>query len=137
MGLTVVIVEDHRLHARLLEKAISTRLPGSRIETFADGGVALARLQDPQAPVPDLLVFDLDLPGCSGHALLTACARDERLAVVPAAIVTASDAPGDRERSLALGARLHLAKPVDGDGFTELAERLAELIRPVPAGRPI
>jgi CheY-like chemotaxis protein len=133
MGVNVVIVEDHRLHARLLEKALASRLPGSRIEVFADGGVALARLEDPHAAVPGLMVFDLDLPGRTGHELLQACARDARIAGVPAVVVTASDSAGDRERSLALGARLHLTKPVDGDGFVQLAGQLAELIDAVPA----
>jgi CheY-like chemotaxis protein len=135
MGKCVVIVEDHRLHALLLQKALSARLPGGALELFADGAVALVRLRRVAAPVPDLLVFDLDLPGCTGHELLQACAREQHLAGVPAVIVTASEVAADRERSLALGARGHIVKPVDADGYTRLAGQLADLIGVAPARR--
>jgi CheY-like chemotaxis protein len=133
MRALVVIVEDHRLHARLLGKALAVRLPDCAIEVFADGQVAMRRLLDGGHPVPHLMVFDLDVPGRSGHDLLVECARSPRLARVPAVVVTASSADADRERSLALGARAHLTKPVDGEGFTRLAERLAALIQAAPA----
>jgi CheY-like chemotaxis protein len=126
----VVIVEDHPLHARLLRRAIADRLPGCRVEVFADGAAAFRRLLDRGAPVPDLLVLDLEVPGRSGHELLADRAEDERLREVPAVIVTSSSADADRERSLALGATVHLLKPADADGFGELADGLAALLRP-------
>jgi CheY-like chemotaxis protein len=127
-GPLVMIVEDHELHARLLRRALAERLPGCVVEIVGDGAQAARRLARADGRVPDLLVFDLALPGASGHELLSACAGDSRLAHVPAAVVTSSDSPDDRDRSIALGARLHLAKPLDLDGFDELADRLAGLM---------
>ena len=124
----IVVVEDHPLHGRLLRRALERELSGRPVELIPDGAVAAERLFDPDQPVPALLVLDLDVPGRSGHELLAACADDERLAVVPAAVVTSSSAPADRERSLALGATLHVSKPEDGAGFAHLADRLASLI---------
>jgi CheY-like chemotaxis protein len=135
MGKCVVIVEDHRLHALLLQKALAARITECALEHFADGALALARLRSAAAPIPDLLVCDLDLPGCTGHELLAACARDDRLADVPAVIVTASEVAADRERSLALGARAHFVKPVDADGYARLAGQLVDVIGVAPAGR--
>ncbi len=125
---TIVVVEDHALHARLLRHALELRLSGWSVELFDDGLVASHRLLDPALPPPGLLVLDLDLPGRTGHELLCDRARDARLAAVPAAIVTSSEQPADRERSLALGADLHLEKPRDVDGFQALAGRLAALV---------
>jgi len=124
----VVVVEDHPLQGRLLRQALSARLPGCTIELFDDGLAASRRLADPAGAAPDLLVLDLAVPGRSGHELLGERARDERLAGVPAVVVTSSIADADRERSLALGADLHLHKPVDAEGFSRLADRLASLI---------
>jgi len=124
----VLVVEDHALHGRLLRQVLKRSLPACEVEQFADGSTAARRLRDPSRPVPALLVLDLDVPGRSGHELLTDRARDQRLAAVPAVIVTSSRAAGDRERSLALGASLHLEKPTDADGFLLLADRLAALL---------
>lgn len=122
------MVEDHPLQGRLLRVALEARLDGRSVEVIADGAVAAARLRDPALPAPALLVLDLDVPGRGGHELLADRARDPRLAAVPAAIVTSSRARADRERSLALGASLHVGKPDDRDGFAELADQLAALI---------
>jgi two-component system, cell cycle response regulator DivK len=127
-GPLVVIVEDHELHARLLRRALTERLPSCEVEIVGDGAQAMRRLARAADRVPDLLVFDLALPGATGHELLSACAGDARLAGVPAAVVTSSESEDDRDRSLELGARLHLAKPLDLDGFEELADRLVRLM---------
>ena len=124
----VVLVEDHPLQGRLLRNALTARLPGCTIELFDDGVAASRRLADPAAAVPDLLVLDLAVPGRSGHELLDERAHDPRLAAVPAAVVTSSETAADRDRSLALGADLHVHKPVDADGYARLADRLASLI---------
>jgi two-component system response regulator TctD len=124
----VVLVEDHPLHARVLRRALAGRLPGGRVELFDDGKVAFARLKD-GARTPDLLVLDLDVPGCTGHELLAGCAKDERLREIQSVVVTSSRAVADRERSLELGAAMHLPKPVDAAGFLQLADGLAALVR--------
>ena len=126
-GPLVLVVEDHPLHARVLRQALSVRLPGGRVELFDDGKHAFRRLKD-GAPTPDLLVLDLEVPGCSGHELLAGCARDERLREIPSVVVTSSTAATDRERSLELGAALHLPKPVDAAGVMQLADGLAALV---------
>jgi CheY-like chemotaxis protein len=124
----IVVVEDHPLHGRLMRHALQRRLDGRPIELIPDGALAARRLLDPEQPLPALLVLDLDLPGRDGHALLDDRRGDARLSSVPTVVVTSSAAPADRERSLALGADLHVSKPEDGDGFAALAGRLVELI---------
>jgi CheY-like chemotaxis protein len=124
----IVVVEDHPLHGRLLRRALERQVDGRPVEVIPDGAVAAQRLRDPEQPLPALLVLDLDLPGRDGHALLADRQADARLAAVPAVVVTSSAAPADRERSMALGASLHVSKPEDGDGFTALVKRLVALI---------
>jgi CheY-like chemotaxis protein len=125
-GPIVLLVEDHPLHARVLRSALAARLPGGRVELFADGTAACRRLID--GAVPDLLVLDLDLPGRSGHELLALCAAGGRLSSMQTVVVTGSASAADRERSLELGAAMHLPKPVDAAGFMQLADGLAALV---------
>jgi CheY-like chemotaxis protein len=127
-GPIAVLVEDHPLHARVLRQALAGRLPGGRVELFADGTTACRRLLDGTEAVPDLLVLDLDLPGHSGRELLAQCASTARLREMQTVVVTASTDAADRERSLALGAAMHLPKPVDAAGFMQLADGLAALV---------
>jgi CheY-like chemotaxis protein len=129
---SVVLVEDHPLHARVLRRALAARLPSGRIELFADGTAAYRRLKD--GAVPDLLVLDLDLPGRSGHELLALCVSDDRLRAMQTVVVTASTKVTDRARSLELGAAIHLPKPVDAAGFMQLADGLAALVSPSRSG---
>ena len=123
---SVVLVEDHPLHARVLRRALKARLPGGQVELFADGVAACRRLMEGE--VPDLLVLDLDLPGRSGHELLDQCAGAARLRGMQTVVVTSSTDADDRERSLELGAAMHLPKPVDAAGFIQLADGLAALV---------
>jgi two-component system, chemotaxis family, response regulator Rcp1 len=125
---SVVLVEDHPLHARVLRRALKTRLPAGNVELFADGTTACRRLMDGEADVPDLLVLDLDLPGRSGHELLEQCASAATLREMQTVVVTSSTDPDDRARSLELGAAMHLPKPVDAAGFMQLADGLAALV---------
>lgn len=123
---SVVLVEDHPLHARVLRRALAARLPGGTIELFADGTAACRRLMN--EAVPDLLVLDLDLPGHSGHEVLSMCVSEERLRAMQTVVVTSSTNAADRARSLDLGATMHLPKPVDAAGFMQLADGLAALV---------
>jgi CheY-like chemotaxis protein len=90
-------------------------------------------LADAAAPRPDLLVFDLRIQGRSGHELLVDRARQLRLRTVPVAVVTSSTDDTERERSLGLGASMHVRKPLNAEGFSRLADMLAALVEPPAA----
>jgi len=134
-GLSVVVVEDHPLQGSLLRQALARRMPACQVELFLDGLAAFRRLMNLECPVPSLLVLDLDLPGRTGHELLADRRDDERLAALPAVVLTSSTDVADRDRSLELGATLHLLKPVDAQGFISLADRLAALLGAVRSTR--
>lgn len=131
---SVVLVEDHPLHARVLRRALAARLPGGRIEVFADGTAACRRLMDDASAVPDLLILDLDLPGRTGHELLAQCVAEGRLSAMHTVVVTSSTSAADRARSLELGAAMHLPKPVDAAAFMQLADGLSALVSPSRSG---
>jgi CheY-like chemotaxis protein len=79
---------------------------------------------------PDVLLCDIAMPGEDGYAFMRKLLSlpNLSLASTPALAVTALAHQEDRERALAAGYRMHVAKPVDID-------RLAELILDVAGSR--
>ena len=64
-----------------------------------------------EAPCPDLVVLDLNLPGKDGRAVLKELKSDAKFAKIPIVIFTASQASSDISASYELGANCYLRKP--------------------------
>jgi two-component system, chemotaxis family, sensor kinase CheA len=123
VGASVLVVDDTAM-VRELERSILEEA-GYRVRTAADGHQALAALAESPA---DLVVTDVDMPGCDGLALTRAIRADPATARLPVVVVTSKD--GDRDRRLAMeaGADAYLAKAdLDGRALLEVVGRLLGL----------
>jgi PAS domain S-box-containing protein len=109
-GRRVLVVDDDADTLSLLAAV----LQGSGAQTLVAGSADTA-LETFLAAVPDVLVTDIGLPGQDGYALLAAIRGlpPEAGGHVPAIALTAYARSVDRQRALAAGFQLHLAKPVD------------------------
>jgi signal transduction histidine kinase/DNA-binding response OmpR family regulator len=121
-GLHVLVVDDHD-DSRDLSTAILSR-HGARITAAASVRGALRAARRAR---PDVLVCDLAMPGDDGFALIGKIrswpgAEGRQL---PALALTAYARPEDRERALAAGFDLHLAKPVEPRDLLQAVARLA------------
>lgn len=119
--MTVLLVEDDALLAETLVDTLG--LEGHDVCHLADGDAARVRLSAPGHGV-ELVLLDLNLPGCNGLAVLEALRRHDR--DTPVLILTARGAVEDRVRGLDLGADDYLAKPFALD---ELEARVRALLR--------
>lgn len=99
----VLVVEDDKTVAEVVSRYLIRE--GFAVEHVADGGVALARVQE---AMPDLIVLDLMLPGVDGREV---CRRVRAVSDVPIIMLTALGETGDRIAGLELGADDYLAKP--------------------------
>lgn len=117
----LLLVEDDRLLAETL--ADTLRLDGYRVMSLNDGNLARQCLEAP-GHGHDLILLDLNLPGCNGLDVLAALRRHDRS--TPVLILTARGAIEDRVRGLDLGADDYLAKPFALD---ELEARVRALLR--------
>jgi CheY-like chemotaxis protein len=117
----IVVIEDNDGDIYLLNHAL--RENGIRYEMtrFQNGEEALVALcgtgREADAPVPDLILLDLNIPRSDGFEVIEKIRADERLSEVPMAVVTSSPCPGDKERCEALGATTYIQKATQLDAF--------------------
>ncbi|MFF4652225.1 response regulator [Streptomyces sp. NPDC001380] len=116
-GGLILVVEDSEEDTEAIERALSRSHPEVALE-FASGteGV-LARLLDPAAPRPGLVLLDLNMPGRDGHSLLADIRARGELADVTVVVFTSSTAPAEVEACYAAGADSYVYKPVNFDLF--------------------
>jgi PAS domain S-box-containing protein len=109
-GLRVLVVEDHRDSAELVYTVLTNANAHVRtVSSVADAIAAFARER------PDVVVSDLEMPDEDGFALAARIRGGEPADAerVPLVALTAHGRASDRERSLAAGFDMHVAKPID------------------------
>ena len=72
-----------------------------------------------QAPRPDLILLDLNLPGTDGRALLAVIKDDVEIKIIPVVVLTTSNNPKDIATCYRHGANSYQIKPVDYARFKQ------------------
>src|SRR5690606_34713352 len=119
-GLRVLLVEDEPDAREALTSLL--RLHGA--EVISAGSVSEA-LAEARRHAPDLLLSDIAMPDRDGYELLRELRSLPRFARLPAAALTAFAGSADRQRALAAGFQIHLAKPVEPDHLLSAVQSLA------------
>ncbi len=120
----VLLVEDNRPDARLIEEILLEGRVPKTIRVVEGGDEALAFLRREgrfvEAPRPSLVVLDLNLPGRDGRDVLREIKSDPALCRIPVVILTTSGAPTDVQQAYDLQANAYIVKPIGLDAFTEV-----------------
>jgi CheY-like chemotaxis protein len=128
----IISVEDNRGVSRLLAEALAEAGLWARLEVIGSGYEAIARLEGVEpyggAPLPDLLILDLNLPGIYGHELLSLVRDHERLRDLKTMILTASTDPEEAAFCRARGVDAFLSKPMDMDGYRGIVSAIERLL---------
>jgi CheY-like chemotaxis protein len=126
----VLLVEDDPGDVLLIEEAFADNKVRNRLHAVSDGVEALAflRREGPyeDAPQPDLVLLDLNLPRKDGREVLGEIKEDESLRHIPVVVLTTSKAEEDVLRSYKLHANAYVTKPVDFDRFIEVVRQIDE-----------
>lgn len=92
--LVMLVVEDNPADVLFLEEAVEASRTPAKMHVVSDGSTAMKflRRQAPHidAPRPDVIVLDLNVPLKSGREVLTEMAADTELQTIPVAILTTS-----------------------------------------------
>jgi CheY-like chemotaxis protein len=119
----LLYVEDEDAAVFLLETALKEAHIPVHLYRVTDGEQALAFLrklgQYADAPRPDLILLDLNLPRKGGLEVLAEMQGNEDLRSLSVVVFTSSSLPSDRRKSMALGAQNYITKPSSFDGFVD------------------
>ena len=119
----ILLVEDNPGDVRLTEEAFKQGRIENDLHVVSDGNEALEYLyrrgEYEDAPRPDLILLDLNLPRKDGEDVLEELKGDPELRSIPVIVLTSSRAEEDVVRSYELHANAYLTKPVDPDDFIE------------------
>ena len=100
----------------------------NQLSVVNDGVNALAFLRREEdyadAPRPDLILLDLNLPRMDGHEVLAQIKSDADLQRIPVVVLTTSDAEEDVLRSYDLHANAYVTKPVDFERFLSVVRQI-------------
>jgi CheY-like chemotaxis protein len=126
----ILLVEDNPGDARLTREALAMSKVRNCLHHVRDGDEALAFLRHAgpfaDAPTPDLVLLDLNLPRRHGREVLEDIKQDPDLMHIPVVILTSSSAEEDILRSYRLHANCFITKPVDLEQLTKVVRGIEQ-----------
>ena len=142
----ILLVEDNPGDISLTREAFEETRMTNTLHVVRDGVEAMEFLrrkgEHAEAPRPDLILLDLNLPRMDGREVLAAIKRDSALKTIPVIVLTTSDAQQDVLGAYDLHANCYQIKPVDVEEFFAMAQtienywfNLAQLPPSLPADK--
>ena len=126
----ILMVEDNPGDVRLTREALKGGKVLNRLHVVEDGVAALdflyRRPPHQDAPRPDLILLDLNLPKMDGREVLARIKSDDSLRVIPVVVLTTSQAEEDVLRAYRLSANCYVTKPVDLHQFNRIVQAVEE-----------
>ena len=124
----ILLVEDNPADIRLTQEAFKeTRIP-NKLHIVRDGAEALAFLQQQNryanAPRPDLILLDLNLPKKDGREVLAIIKQSPELKRIPVVVLTTSKTEEDINQTYEHHANCYITKPADLDEFLNVIKTI-------------
>ena len=124
--LSVLLVDDDEGDLLMIREALDSGAREHEIHVVHDGHEALEFLQRQgrfaDAPRPDLVLLDLNMPRMDGRQVLAVVKTDEDLRRIPVVVLTTSRAPADINSSYRLHANAYVTKPMSLDDLTAVVK---------------
>lgn len=124
----VLLVEDDAGDELMTREAFEDNRIGNTLHVVRDGLEALdflyQREDHTEAPRPDLILLDLNLPKYDGRQVLEKIKSDPELSAIPVVVLTTSAAEEDILRSYKLHANAYVTKPVDLEQFIKAVQQI-------------
>ena len=124
----ILLVEDSPSDTELTLEALKDFKVLNHVSVVEDGVLALRflRREGPyaEAPRPDMIMLDLNLPRKDGREVLAVIKADDDLKTIPVVVLTTSRADQDILRAYQLNANCYINKPVDFNQFLEVVRSI-------------
>ena len=122
----ILLVEDNPGDVRLTQEAMKEGKMRNRLSVAVDGVEAMAFLRQEgkfaDAPRPDVILLDLNLPKKDGRTVLAEIKADPDLKRIPVVILTSSKADDDILNSYDSHANCYITKPSDLEQFIDVVK---------------
>jgi chemotaxis family two-component system response regulator Rcp1 len=126
----ILMAEDNPGDVRLTMEALRDAKVLNRMSVAVDGVETMAFLRRQgeyaNAPRPDLVLLDLNMPRKDGREVLAEVKADPDLRRIPVVVLTTSTAEKDIMESYDLHANCYIAKPVDLDQFLDVVKSIED-----------
>jgi CheY-like chemotaxis protein len=126
----ILLVEDNAADVRLTREALKENKIANVLHVVGDGEEAIAFLRQKgkhaEAPRPDLILLDLNLPKKDGREVLAEIKVDDDLKRIPVVVLTISKAEEDILKSYNLHANCFITKPIDLSQFMEVVHTIED-----------
>ena len=128
--LHIMLIEDSRADAKIIERALREGAVPHRLTVVRDGTEALdylfGLLDEGVEPdrEPDLILLDLNLPGIDGCQVLRRIKADPQLRIIPVIVLTTSNREEDVLQMYQAGANTYISKPAEYARYRELVSAL-------------
>ncbi len=127
----ILLIEDNPGDAWFTQAALKGGKLRNNLHMVYDGAEAsdflFKRNQYSNAPRPDLIILDLNLPKKNGQEVLAEIKADPSLKSIPVIVLTISKAEEDIIRSYKLHANCFLNKPIDLNKFLEVVKSIEDI----------
>jgi two-component system response regulator len=124
----ILLVEDSPTDVLLAKEALESSKLANNLHIVNDGVEAMAFLRREgkytEAPFPDLILLDLNLPKKDGREVLSEIKEDDRLKRIPVVVLTTSKDETDVVKAYGLHANCYVVKPVDFEKFAEIVQSI-------------
>ena len=126
----ILLVEDNPGDIRLTQEALKENKLRNSLSVVQDGVEAMEFLQrrgnHENAPRPDIILLDLNLPKKDGRQVLEEIKDDPALKCIPVVILTTSRAEEDIIRTYNLHANCYITKPVELEQFITVVKSIED-----------
>ena len=123
---SVLLVEDNPGDVRLMREALAAIGMSKSLSVVEDGEQALSFLKQrgvySEAPRPDLIFLDLNLPRKDGREVLAEIKESSDLRRIPVIVLTTSESEIDVKRAYELHANCYVKKPTDLDEYLSVVK---------------
>jgi chemotaxis family two-component system response regulator Rcp1 len=128
----VLLVEDNPGDIDLVEEVMEEAKLDCRLHIVRDGARAIEFFErldaEPDRLPPDVVLLDLNLPKVGGEQVLKRLRMSPKCKGVKVLIISSSEVPADRERTMKLGASDYFHKPSDLAQFMLLGSKVRAMI---------
>jgi CheY-like chemotaxis protein len=126
----ILLIEDNPVDIRMTEEAFKDYRVANNLHAVTDGEAGMDFIYQrgayKDAPRPDLILLDLNLPKKDGREILNEVKADDTLRSIPIVVLTTSSLDEDMMASYCGNANAFITKPIEFDDFVTMMKTIGD-----------